>query len=326
MKLLITGGTGFLGHHLIKKLFEQGYNDIRVLKTKDDDASFLKEFNIQYFNGDIRNIDDVNNAIKGCDIVFHLVGMISYWDKMNKIQYDINVLGTRNVVNACLENRIERLIYVSSNASVGNVVDGLANEETEYNLAKLKVNYCDTKHLAELEIANGVKKGLNAVIICPASMYGDGDIRRIHSDLMFKFNFPFNRIIIPGGLAVVDVNDVAESLIKAWQIGKSGERYLIVGENLTFKRIREIIASELKKPAPDIILPVWFLKILANIFVFISNITGKKPKLTPTMINFFTLNFWFDNSKSIKELKIKYTPFRESISKAVKWYKEHGYL
>jgi dihydroflavonol-4-reductase len=326
MKLLITGGTGFLGHHLIKKLINLGYNDIRVLKTKGDDAKLLSNFNVEYVEGDITNANDVENATKGCNVVFHLVGMISYWDKMNKLQYDINVLGTKNIVNSCLANNVEKLIYVSSNAAVGNIPGKLADENTPYNLDKLKVNYCDTKHLGELEIKKGIEKGLNAVIICPASMYGDGDIRRIHSDLMFKFSFPFNHITMPGGLAVVDVDDVAESLIKAWQIGKSGQRYLIIGENLTFTQIRTIIAKEIGINPPNIKLPIWLLKILASIFVFISSITGKKPKLTPAMVNFFTLEFWFDNSKSIKELGITYTPFKESIKRAVKWYKENEYL
>jgi len=326
MKLLITGGTGFLGHHLIKKLVALGFTDIRVLKTKDDKAELLSGFNIEYTDGDIRDYEQVKIAVQGCQVVFHLVGMISYWDKMNKLQYEINVLGTKNIVKACLDNNISKLVYVSSNAAVGNLSGKLADENIEYNLGKLKVNYCDTKHLGEMEVLNGVKQGLNAVIICPASMYGDGDIRRIHSDLIFKFDGIFGRINIPGGLAVVDVDNVADAMIKAWQKGKIGERYLIVGENLTFKQIRATIAKALGRKTPDINLSIWFLKILSYIFITISAITGKKPKLTPAMVNFFTLDFWFDNSKSIRELDMQYTPFDQSIAKAVKWYKENGYL
>lgn len=319
MKVLVTGATGLLGSHLVPRLLEENL-EVRILKQKEDSTELPKE--IEVITGDIRDIDSVKKAVKGCQAVFHLAGLISYWSKLNKLQYEINVLGTKNIVQACLENNA-KLIHVSSTAAVGIVKNGLADETIEYNLSPLKVNYCNTKFLAEQEI---LKKKVDAVIVCPATMYGAKDKRKIQTDLTFSFKFPMNLFYINGGLAVVDVNDVVEGLIKAWKKGKRGERYLLVGENVTFYEIRKTVAEALNKKPPFICLPNWFLIILSYLFLFISIFTGKKPKLTPEMVRFNKLYFYFSNEKAKKELGMEFRLFKESIKKAVDWYKENGYL
>ena len=328
MKLLITGATGFLGHHLIEKLKRTNPEDtIRIFKTKEDDMKLLPNFRGEIVEGDIRNADEVDEAVASCDVVFHLVGMVSYWDKLNDLQTQINVGGTKNVVDACLKHKVQRLVYVSSNVAIGYPPKGqISDEGTPYNFGPLRINYCETKYRAEIEIHKGIEKGLNAVIICPASMYGTGDIRRIHSDLMFKFSWPFNLIYLDGGLAVVDVEDVANGMILAWQKGKTGQRYLMVSENLTQQEIRNVVAKALGKEEPKIKIPNWFLAVLANIFVFISLFNKKKPKLTPAMAKFFQLYLNYSNEKARRELGMQFIPFKKSIEKQVAWYRANGYL
>lgn len=326
MKILVTGATGFLGSHLVPRLIKEGY-DVRILKEKSDPGDLLKGLNVEVVLGDIRDGKAVKAAVKGCEVVFHLVGIISYWEKLNELQYQVNVIGTRNVVEACLEYKVKRLIHVSSDVTVGVEGKGkLANEETPYNLFSLKVNYCDTKFLGEVEVLKGVAKGLNAVILCPASMYGEGDRRKIKTDMTFNFKFPMNLFYMKGGIAVVDVKDVVEGLIKAWKKGKKGERYLLIGENLTFYEMRKIIAGALGKKPPIFCFPSCFLALLSYLFVGISKITKKRPKLTPEMARFNKIEFYFSNEKVKKELGLKFRFFKDSIKRAVKWYKEHGFL
>ena len=322
MKILVTGATGFLGHHLISRLLEQEYS-IRIFKEKNIVSDFPKE--VEIISGDIRNPAEVDKAVLGCDVVFHLVGMISYWSKLNPLQYEINVKGTKNIVDACLANKVKKLIYVSSTVAVGTAT-GLADEQTPYNLSHLKVGYCDSKFLAEKEINKGHNKGLDTVIVCPGSMYGTGDTRKIQSDLTFNFNFPFSFLYISGGLGVVDVEDVAEGLIRAWQKETNGERYIFVGENLSFQEIRKTIAQALNKRPPSVCLPNWLLLSLSYLFLVISFFTGKKPKLTPEMVKFNKIKFYFSNKKAKQELGMNFKPFKESIEKAAKWYQENGYL
>ena len=322
MKILITGATGFLGHHLVDRLLEQGYS-VRIFKEKSADSDFGAK--AETITGDIRNSEEVNKAVVGCKIVFHLVGMVSYWSKLNPLQYDINVKGTKNIVDACLAHKTEKLIYVSSTVAVGTA-EGLADEQTPYNLSYLKIGYCDTKFLAEKEINRGKDKGLNTVILCPGSMHGEGDIRKIKSDLTFDFKFPFSFLYISGGLGVVDVEDVVEGMIQAWKKDTKGERYILVGENLSFYQIRKTIAEALNKKPPFICLPNWLLFLLSYLFLALSFFTGKKPKLTPEMVKFNKINFFFSNQKAKKELGINFKPFEESATKAVRWYQNNGYL
>lgn len=325
MKILVTGGTGFLGYHLIKRLKEEGCK-IRVLKEKNPAVYLFPAAEVEVFEGDIRNFDEAEKAVQGCDIVFHLVGLISYYKKLNGLQYDINVKGTRNIVMACLKHKVQRLIHISSDVTAGVKEGDLADEKNLYNLFPYRINYCDTKFLGEVEVLKGALKGLDAVIVCPASMYGEGDVRKIRTDMTFDFRFPMNLFYIDGGIAVVDVLDVAEGLIKAWKTGKKGERYILSGENLSFYKIRKIIAKELGKETPSIKIPNWVLLFLSYIFLFIAEVLGTKPKLTPEMTRFNRLKLYYSNEKAKKELGLSFRPFKESIKRAVKWYKVNRYF
>ncbi len=308
MKILITGASGFVGSHLVKELRKQGYDDIRE------------------FTGDIRNIEEIKKEIEGCDIVFNLAGVISYWSEMDGLAYEVNVIGVKNIVEACLKFGIKRLVHISSDVTVG-VEGGKSTDETfPYNLNKLKVNYCDTKHLGEEEIFKGIEKGLDAVIVCPASIYGAGDVRKIQTDMTFNFKFPIGFIYPENGIAVVDVDDVINGIIKIWQSGKRGERYLLVGENLSFFEIRKIIAEEIGLKPPFIKIPNWAFTLLAYIFLGFSKIINKKPKLTPEMARLNRVNLFYSNKKAREELGLTFKPFKESIKNSVKWYKENGYL
>lgn len=325
MKILVTGATGFLGHHLLKRLTKNGYS-IRILKEKGASLDLIKDLKLEIIQGDVRDFETVKKAVRGCEVVFHLAGLISYWDKLNSLQYEVNVIGTENIVKVCLEEKIERLIYVSSTVAVGKKPGKkLADEKTAYNLRELKINYCDTKHLGEVRVKKGIEKGLDAVIICPGSIYGSGDIRRIKSDPIFSKGF-FSLFYVKGGIGVVDVEDVVDGLILAWKRGKRGQRYILVSENLTFFEIRKTIAEILKRKPPKICLTYPIFLILGYFFTWLSFLTKKKPKITLAMARFNSIYLYFSNKKAKRELGMKFRPFRETIKRAVEWYKKNGYL
>src|SRR4030042_237984 len=215
--------------------------------------------------------------VSGCEVVFHLAGLISYWSRQNSLQFEINVNGTQNVVKSCLEARVKRLIYYSATVAVGFNPGGLADEKTEFNLGNFEIAYCDTKYLAEKEIQKGVKEGLDAVIICPGSMYGPGDIRRIKEEPVFPKGVS-SLFYVKGGLGVVDVEDVVKGEILAWKKGKKGERYILVGENLSFYNIRKTIAEILGKNPPKVAFPYLVFLSISYILDLVSYLTGKRPK------------------------------------------------
>jgi len=325
MKILVTGATGFLGHHLTKRLIKEGYS-VRILKEENASLDLIKGLKFEIIEGDIRDIEAVKKAVKGCDVVFHLAGLVSYWDKLNALQYEVNVIGTANIVEACLQEKVKRLIHVSSTAAVGREFGmKLANEETIYNLWDLNINYCDTKHLGELRVKRGIEKGLDAVIVCPGSIYGPGDVRRIKTDPIFSKGLS-SCFYTKGGVGVVDVEDVVEGLILAWKKGKKGERYILVAENLSFYEIRKEIAKTLGRRPPKLYLPYPFFLIVAYFFNWLASLSGKRPKLTPAIARLSKNYFYFSSEKAQKELGIQFRPFKESIKKTVEWYKQNGYL
>jgi dihydroflavonol-4-reductase len=324
MKILVTGATGFLGHHLVKRLINEGH-DVRIFKEKDASMDLLEGLKIEVFEGDIRDFESVKKAVSGCEVVFHLAGLISYWSRQNSLQFEINVNGTKNVVQACLEEKVKRLIYTSSTGAVGFKEGKLADEKTEFNLGSLGIAYCDTKYLAEKEIQKAVKEGLDAVIVCPGSMYGPGDIRRIKEDPVFPKGFS-SLFYVKGGLAVVDVEDVVEGEILAWKKGKRGERYILVGENLSFYDIRKTIAEILGKNPPKIALPYLVFLFIGYILNLTSYLTEKRPKFTPENGKLNGMYLYFSNEKAKKELGMNFRPFKESIKRMIDWYKEKGYL
>ena len=324
MKILVTGATGFLGHHLVKRLVTEGY-DVRVMKEKDASMELLKGLKIEVFEGDIRDFEAVKKAVSGCEVVFHLAGLISYWGRQDTLQFEINVKGTENIVKACLEEKVQRLIYTSSTAAIGFEAGKLANEETKFNLGTLGIAYCDTKYLTEKEVQKAVKEGLDAVIVCPGSMYGPGDIRRIKEDPVFPKGI-FSLFYVDGGLGVVDVEDVVEGEVLAWKKGRKGERYILVGENLSFFEIRKTVAEILGKNPPKIKMPALLFSVLSHILNWISYLTEKRPKFTPENARLNKIFLYYSNEKAKKELGMKFRPFKESAERMIKWYKENNYL
>ena len=156
-------------------------------------------------------------------------------------------------------------------------------------------------------------------------MYGAGDIRRIKTDPIIPKGIS-SSFYIKGGIGVVDVEDVADGLILAWKKGKSGERYILVSDNLTFFEIRKTIAEVLEKEPPKICLPYSLFLAIAYISAWLAFLTGKSPKITPARARFNKIYLYFSSEKAKRELGIRFRQFKESIKRAIDWYKENGYL
>lgn len=325
MRILITGATGFIGSRLLARLAVE-CEDLRILRRESSLLEYVKNIRFEDFVGDITNPDDVDRAVSGCDIVFHVAASVSYIPQEEKRQYEVNVFGTRNVVNACIKHKVKRLIHTSSVVAVGLKDNGkLSNEDTDYNLRHLNISYSLTKHLAEEEIRRGIEKGLDAVIVNPGAVFGPGDLRRFHGHL-YGGKAWTRMFYVGGGIATVDVDDVVEGHIKAWKHGRKGERYLLVNENLTFKEISTVIGEKLNQSRPRYKIPTWFIHAMACFATALSYITRKKPFATVSMAKYTKLNLFFSNEKSKRELGLIYRPFKESIDNAVEWFLKKGYL
>jgi len=327
MKVLVTGANGFLGSRLTRALVQQGH-EVHALVRAQSDLSELKGVKCTYVYGDVTDLDSLYKTFGGIDTVFHLAGLIAY-KKADRLKMEkINVTGTANVIDACLTKGVRKLVYLSSVVAVGAgyTSDQILNEDSEYNVGRLDLGYFETKHAAEkLVLAAYKEKNLDCVILNPSTIYGEGDAKKGSRRTQLKvaqgrFNF-----YTSGGVSIVGIEDVVKAIIAAWTKGRSGERYILSGDNITIHELFDMIAEEAGVRKPQHKIPNAVIFMLGYIGDTMEKF-GKQGSLSIENAWTATMYHWFDNSKAKKELGFNPRPAREAIRNSVRWMKENGLL
>jgi len=328
MKLLVTGATGFAGNVLLDLLPQRlRYSRITVFVLPGDPGRTnilnKKIQNLQIIQGDITNPQDVDRAIEGHSHVIHLAGLISYWRREREELTRVNQGGVENVVNACLRHRVRRLVHISSVGAIGFFRDGrLADEETGFNWPK-SFPYMSSKHAGQQVVERGVReRGLQAVILNPASLMGPGDpvASTPHNQL---YNSICNKTLFgcfSGGLAITDVRDLAQIIIKALTAGRVGEKYLIVGSNVEYREVVRAIGACFHRKVYPFRVPSFILAAAGKGMELLSELTGKRPLLT---CSYGRLSGWFSfysNRKSREAFGHEYLPFEKTIADGCRYF------
>ncbi len=326
-KVLITGGMGFVGQHLLKILIEK-YEGIQILILDKRRPSFFisslensKQIKI-VDNIDLLDIGSIDNYFEGVDYVIHVAALISFWRKDKKALYDVNINGTQNVIDLCKKHNIKRLVYVSSTASIGfnNKKDELTTEEFKYDWKKGRgFHYMLSKHYAEERVKVAAKEGLDAVIANPSSMFGPGDKKFFPLAEMVNSNSVPG--MLPGGFSITDVRDTANALAILLEEGKAGENYLIIGGNYTYKQMFTQLAQKLNAPIPTKQIPKIAGYILVPLISFIELLLPKPIKLTREILAPGFKYRYYSNEKAIRELgwKPNYT-LEHTFTDAIDFY------
>lgn len=325
-KVFVTGATGFIGGNIVKKLLELGYSvKILVRNDKKLEPHPWKE-KVEKVYGDILEPETFNDKIRDCKIIIHCAAIIAWWNRWWDKIYAINVIGTRNVLNAALNIDCKKFIHLSSVAAIGYGENGNPiNENHPYNWGKHHIVYMETKHEAEEEVKKGVQKGLNATMVNPANVWGVGDYkgRRVPLLKALQFGFPF---YTRGGTNFVDVEAVVEATISASILGKCGERYILGGDNLTIQEFLGLLTEELRVRKPFIKIPKFPIALFSYSQELIAPIFNFQPRPTKAQLALFGKNIYYDSSKAIRELKMPQIPFKECISKTIKFYRDNKLL
>jgi dihydroflavonol-4-reductase len=327
MKALVTGGAGFLGTKLTKALLDDGH-EVRLLIRDPKSAVKFQDMPVTVSVGDLGNKKSLERACEGMDWVFHTAGLISYNPNKAELMRQTNVLGTQAVAQAARLAGVKKFVHTSSTAAIGVNEDPSAamNETTPFNARKLGLAYFDTKYDAERELLKEVDKGLDAVIVNPGSLLGPGDTRRYekgYAGLIYKFKPPF---LFHGGINFVDVNDVVNGHMLALKKGRSGERYILGGENLSYGDLIVRVNNILGRPSPKHHVPKAMMSTLAGA-LRILNMAGVDIHMTPELVR--QVGSWYlyvDSSKAEKELGYKPHRIDAAISSTVDWLKEIGRL
>ena len=323
--VLVTGANGCVGSNLIARLVADGYI-VRGFHRPTSNLITLEGIDFEHYIGDIRDETALRNAMRGCDTVFHTAAIVSYWPKRYREMMDVNVAGTRTVVNACLASDVQKLVHTSSVAALGKTEDGsLVDEAVAFN-GMTKPSYRYSKHLAELEVLRGVQVGLNATLVNPSVIIGPRDAQFHGGKIIRSIKKGLLPAYVDGGMNVVSVHDVVEGHIAAALQGRCGERYLLGGWNLKFKEIFELTARIVGGWAPRVKVSRRFLTLLARSYGLFANATGTEPLISLDLLSGAGLQTWYSSNKAVNELGYKISPIEPAIMESYEWYASHGLL
>lgn len=328
MKLLVTGANGFLGSWLTRALINQGH-DVKILLRPHSDVSELAGLKYSTTLGDVTDPKSLEKAFQdGVEGVFHLAGVIAYKKQDRAKMEQVNVIGTRNVLEAAIKAKVKRFLHLSSVVAVGASFspDHILNESSPYTIGDLNLGYFETKRAAEqLVIAKAQSGELNAVMVNPSTIYGPADAKKGSRSIQVKVaqgKFPF---YTTGGVSIVGVEDIIDGILKAWEKGRSGERYILSGENWTIRELFTAIAEEAGVSAPRFHLPNFVLHALGFAGDTLARF-GLKGGISRENAWTSTMYHWFDNTKAKEELGFNPGPARLAIHKSVKWMKDQKIL
>lgn len=314
--ILVTGATGFLGSEVITQLLKRN-TAIRAIKRSTSAIPFnLKDAPVEWRDADILNYFDMEEALDEVKQVYHCAAIISFDPSEKKRMIALNTESTALIVNLCLEKNI-RLVHVSSIAALGEAKDGeLVTEKNIWEYSSNESGYAISKYQSEMEVWRGMAEGLDAVIVNPSIIIGKncstGSIRFF--DLIKKGL----KFYPTGNCGLVDVEDVAFSMITLMESDVTAERFIISAENWTYENFFKEIAVNYGIEPPSIKVRPWLLKLAVPFVKMISVITGNEYGLTPETVRSAFNKRQYDNTKIKKTININFKPINKAISEACK--------
>lgn len=323
--ILVTGGTGLLGSHLLYELTRMGEHP-RAIKRKNSNTELVKEVfsfytkdteslfsQIEWVDADILEPESLGPAFKGIDRVYHAAAFVSFDPRDFQILVKNNREGTANIVNACLEYKIEKLVHVSSTAALGSAENGsLVNEKMIWSPDKVNTGYSVSKFRSEMEVWRGIEEGLKAVIVNPSIIFGPGFWNKGSSSMFTRIKKGL-RFYTKGMTGYVWVMDVVNAMIQLMKKDISGERYILNSENLLYHDVFEMISKALGVKAPSIEATP-FLAGIAWRLDTIRSWFGFKRIITREAVRSGRNKTQFSNDKVRKELNMEFRNMQEVIN------------
>ena len=332
MKAFVTGATGFVGSHVARILAEQGA-DLRLLVRSSSDPKNIQNLNAERVTGDLRDPNTLETAISGCDVVFHVAADYRLWIRDPDQMYRSNVEGTRAILEAARKNRVRRVVYTSSVATMGFTSNGHpANEDSPVALENMIGHYKRSKFMAEQVALDAGRKDIggermDVVVVNPTTPVGEQDIKptptgRIIVDFLKK-KFP---AYVDTGLILVDVRECARGHVAALEKGRSGERYILGGENLTLKQILDKLSAITGLPSPKVRVP-YAVALLAGVVdeMVTGRILRREPRATIEAVQMSRKKMFVTSGKAVRELGWKVVPVKDALGRAVEWFRANGY-
>ncbi len=326
MKTLVTGATGFLGSAIVRELLKDG-REVRVLIREGTPTDNIDGLDLERVYGDLRDKDSLKKALEDCDVLYHTAAYYSLWDKNKRLIYDINVEGTRNILQAALEVGIAKTVYTSTVGCIGLLENGTpANEDTPFNPSTLSNDYKRSKYQAEKVAKEFCQNGLSLVIVNPSTPIGPRDIKPTPTGkIVLDFLNRKMPAYLDTGLNLIAVDDCARGHLLAEEKGVSGERYILGNRNMSLKEILLTLEKITGLKAPTVKMPYWVAFTAGWISDALSDhLTGKPPAVPLAGVRMAKYFMYFDSSKAIRELGLPQNSIETALEEAVQWYKDHS--
>lgn len=329
----VTGGTGLLGSHLLFKLANDGEKVRALYRSKPSLKDVQQIFNyyqkpelfekIEWVEGDILDTNLTYEQIQGCENVFHCAAIVSFNPQHRKKLFKVNIEGTANVVNACVENKVAKLCYASSVTTLGMPdIKGVIDEKSNWKEKKKPSNYSISKYYAEQEVWRGTQEGLNCIVIAPSMIIGPGNFNK-GSLAVFKRIEQGLKYYTEGITGLIDVRDVCNIMLELVRKDFSNEKFCLVSENISFKDYFELISKELGINPPNKLASktatkiAWITEKIKTLF------TGHEPVITKETAKIAHSKDVYSNEKIKSLLDYNFTPVKQSIIETASFYKNH---
>lgn len=327
MKTLVTGATGFLGSHVARQLSERG-ESVRVLARASSDTRALEGFRSERVTGDLRDAASLDRALEGVTHVYHVAADYRLWARDPREIYESNVSGTQNLLDAARRAGVEKFVYTSTVATIAVPRDGdLPSERTESSVDEMIGHYKRSKFQAEQSALRAAESGLPVVIVNPTTPVGPGDWKPTPTG---KIILDFLKGRMPGyvdtGLNFVPVEDCARGHLLAAERGRTGERYILGGSNLTLKQLLDMLAAVSGRSAPRWKFPHALAYVAGCVDMAVSKALGREPRIPLDGVRMARHKMFVDSSKAGRELGFTSGPLEAALERAVAWYESNGYI
>lgn len=332
--ILVTGATGLVGSHLLVQLLQENeevkalFRSVKQIEKVKNVFAFHNQTalfdKIHWVQGDITDIPSLEIAFENITHVYHCAALISFDPSDEDELRKINIEGTANIVNCCIDFGVKKLCHVSSIAALGSPKEheSIITEETEWNPEELHSDYAITKYGAEMEVWRGHQEGLEVVIVNPGVIFGFGFPKK-GSDVIIQSVKRGLSFYTKGNIGIVSVYDVANGMIQLMKSNNNGERFTLVGENITTKALVDFIAEELKVKKPSIEATKWITSIAWRMDWLISKLLNRKRKLARSIATSSHSTTTFDTSKIEKELNFTFQKKERYLKAILKLNQEH---
>lgn len=324
MRILLTGATGFLGNNLARALLHEGHL-LTVTKRASSDLRPLDGLEVELLDVDLNDSTVVQDAVSRQEVVIHCAAMIQLgWTRLEQSRR-VNVEGTRTIAEVCRRQGV-RMIHVSTVDALAASDGKTLVNESQREPAKPACSYVVSKREAEEAFLAEVQKGLDGLIVQPGFMVGPFDWKPSSGEMMLAIYRQWVPFAPAGGCSVADVRDVAAGIVSAIQHGRTGERYILGGENVTYLDLWQRMARIMDRPRPKLMLPNWIAATAGRAGDFVGRIKGEEPQVNSAATRMGQIFHWYDSEKARRELGYQTQSVDTAIEDAWKWFKAYEYV